>query len=179
MADHVMPHEPAVRAWLARSRFDLEDIEDVIQEAYCRLASLDAVEHISRPGAYFFSVARNLAVRRLKRARVVPIDTVAEIESYRDDERPSPEQEADDRRNQTRLRALIEELPERCRRIVKMRKLEDRTQREIAAVMCMSEGMVEKELHKGVQTILRAWAEADTRSAEQMQRIAMAKGERG
>jgi RNA polymerase sigma-70 factor (ECF subfamily) len=159
-----------------RSRLDQEDIEEVIQETYCRLTALDRVDHISRPGAYFFSVARNLMVRRLKRARVVPIDAVAEIESFRDEERPSPEEEADTRRNHARLRALIENLPERCRRILVMRKIEDRPQREIASVMQMSEGMVEKELHRGVQTILRAWAEADVSTAQRLNALGAIKG---
>ena len=41
VAREVMPHEGAVRAWLARSRVSPEDSEDMIQEAYCALAALD------------------------------------------------------------------------------------------------------------------------------------------
>ena len=77
VTEHVIPHEAAVRAWLARTRASQEDIDELIQESYSRLAALESVDHIDRPDAYFFSIARNLLVRRLRRARVVPIEAIA------------------------------------------------------------------------------------------------------
>jgi RNA polymerase sigma-70 factor (ECF subfamily) len=44
VGSHVLPHEAAVRAWLERA----QDIDDVIQEAYSRLAALDSVARIGR-----------------------------------------------------------------------------------------------------------------------------------
>jgi hypothetical protein len=41
IAEHVMPHEGDVRAWFARARVSPEDIDDLIQEAYCKLTALD------------------------------------------------------------------------------------------------------------------------------------------
>jgi DNA-directed RNA polymerase specialized sigma24 family protein len=67
-----MPHEGNVRAWPRRCRVSPEDIDDLIQESYCNLASLDAIERIDRPSAYFFSVARNLLLKRIRQASVVP-----------------------------------------------------------------------------------------------------------
>ena len=61
VTQHVIPHERAVRAWLARHASQ-EDVDDVIQESYSRCAALDSVDHIHRPDAYFFSIARNLLV---------------------------------------------------------------------------------------------------------------------
>ncbi|NWO67895.1 sigma-70 family RNA polymerase sigma factor, partial [Escherichia coli] len=67
MAETVIPYESTVRAWLVRARVSEEDIDDIVQEAYCRIAALDTVDHITRPGAYFFSIVRNLLLQRLKR----------------------------------------------------------------------------------------------------------------
>ena len=36
---HVLPHEPALRAWLRRRRLDGLEIDDVIQETYTRLVA--------------------------------------------------------------------------------------------------------------------------------------------
>ena len=73
VADCVMPHEAKVRAWLVRSRMSQEYIDDVIQEAYCRLSALDGFDAIDRPDAYFFSIARNLLAQQMRRARIVRI----------------------------------------------------------------------------------------------------------
>src|SRR3546814_14106339 len=82
--------------------------------------------------AYFFSIARNLLVRRLRRARIVPIEAIAEIDAFQDDMRPSPEREAGGRLDYRRLIALIDALPERRRRIVRMRKLDGYSHRDIS-----------------------------------------------
>lgn len=154
VADHVMPHEGRVRAWLIRARVTREDVDDLIQEAYCSLAGLTSVDHIDRPDAYFFSTARNLLARKLRRAAVVPIATIAEIESF-DDDRPSPEREVAGKRDYDRVRALINRLPDPCRKVVEMRRLEERPQREIAQILGISEGMVEWHVHNGVKTVIR------------------------
>ena len=129
VARQVMPHEADVCAWLLRWRAAPDDADELIQEAYCRLAMLDSVDHIGRPDAYFFSIVRNLYVRRLKRARVVPFETIAAIESYSADEAPSPEREAGGRLEVERVLALIARLLERCRQIVQMRRIEGLSQK--------------------------------------------------
>ena len=91
VAREVLPHEHRVRQWLNRARISGEDADDIIQEAYCRLAMLEDVDHIDNGHAYFFSIVRNLLVRRQKRLRIVPLETIAEVDAWQDD-RPSPEQ---------------------------------------------------------------------------------------
>jgi RNA polymerase sigma factor (sigma-70 family) len=163
VAETVIPYEGTVRAWLARARVVDEDIDDIVQEAYCRIAGLDTVDHITRPGAYFFSIVRNLLLQRIKRSRIVSIDMIAEIETYAIDDSPSPEREAAGRRDFARLRAIMAELPERCRRIVEMRKIEGISQKEIARRIGVTESIVENDVHQGVQAILRIWRDEDSR----------------
>src|SRR3546814_13010250 len=87
----ILPHEADVRAWLRRT-LDPNDLEDVIQESYCQIASLKDVSHIRSGRAYFFTAARSIVLMRLRRARIVSIESVTEIESLTivGDE-PSPE----------------------------------------------------------------------------------------
>src|SRR5579859_441251 len=92
VAKDVMPHEPAVRRWLARSRVPSDQIDDFIQEAYCKLSALPSVDHIQRPDAYFFQTVRSLVTEKIRQARIVSIETFTEIDSLpvlSDD--PSPE----------------------------------------------------------------------------------------
>src|SRR3546814_2314206 len=75
--------------------------------------------HIRSGRAYFFTAARSIVLMRLRRARIVSIESVTEIESLNivGDE-PSPERIAAGRRELDRVRRLIEGLPESCRRIL-------------------------------------------------------------
>lgn len=157
VAEQVMPHEPAIRAWLYRSQMPADEIDDVIQEAYCRLAALDRIDGIDRPGAYFFSIARNLLLLQMRRQRIVRIETVAEIEAMAPfDEAPSADRELDGKREVARLRAVLATLPERCRRIFEMRKIEGLPQKEIARRLGVNEGIVENDTRKGLLRVLAA-----------------------
>jgi RNA polymerase sigma-70 factor (ECF subfamily) len=162
----ILPHEADVRAWLRRT-LDPDDLEDVIQEAYCQIAGLEDVGHIGSGRAYFFVTARRIVLMRLRRARVVRIETVTEIEnlSIVGDE-PSPERIVAGRHELLRVRSLIEGLPDRCRRIFELRKIEGLSQREVARKMGVSEHIVENDVGKGLKLILKALAEGE-RNAEQ------------
>lgn len=163
VASEVMPHEPRIRAWLSRRVIAREDVDDIIQEAYCRLAGLTAVDHIDIGHAYFFSIARNLLTRRLKRLQVVSLETIAEIESYQD-EAPLPDQVAGGRIVLAWVVTFMTQLPERCRQIVHLRKIEGWSQRQIAEHLNISEKVVEKQVWLGVKAIRKAWAEEEAQS---------------
>jgi RNA polymerase sigma factor (sigma-70 family) len=154
VAQYVMPHEERVRAWLYSSKASREEVDDLIQESYCILAGLPAVDHIERPDAYFFSIARNLYLRHLKRQTVIPISTVAEIESFCDSQ-PSPEHTVANVLDLERVRALIASLPKGCRDVVIMRKIQGLSQREVAVSLGISESMVEWHVYSGIQAILK------------------------
>ncbi|HWW57044.1 MAG TPA: sigma-70 family RNA polymerase sigma factor [Sphingopyxis sp.] len=154
----VMPHERFVRVWLRRSQLSPEDIDEVIQDCYCRFAMLDEVEHIERPDAYFFTMARNLVARRMKRAKIIPIDGLSESEvAGLIDETPSPERHVAARMEMSSLRAFIALLPERRRRVVEMRKFDELSQKEIAARLGITESKVENDLFQGMLAVQRAW----------------------
>ncbi len=173
VATRVMPHEAEIRAWLARSRMTQDEIDDVIQEAYCRLYALDRFDGIDRPGAYFFSIARNLLLQQLRRQRIVRIDTVAEIEAMAPfDDSPSAERQLNAKLELARLRAVMDGLPERCRRIFEMRKVERLPQKEIAARIGVTEGIVENETRKAMTLILAALKRGDQEASDRFDRIA-------
>ena len=159
----ILPHEADVRAWLRRTGSLPADIDDVIQETYCRLAALDSVSHIASGRAYFFRTARNIAIEKIRRARIVRIDCVTEIDALNviDDE-PSPERVVAGRRELGRVQQLIEELPERCRQIFTLRRIHGLSQKEIAARLGVTENVVETQSARGLRLILRALSEATT-----------------
>jgi RNA polymerase sigma-70 factor (ECF subfamily) len=156
----ILPHEADVRAWLRRTGGLAADVDDIIQETYCRLAALEAVTHIVSGRAYFFRTARNIAIERIRRARIVRIDCVTEIDALNvvDDE-PSPERIVAGRRELLRVQRLIEGLPERCRQIFTLRRIQGLSQREVAARLGVTENVVETQSMRGLRLILRALTE--------------------
>jgi RNA polymerase sigma-70 factor (ECF subfamily) len=166
VAREIIPHEARIRAWFSRARLSPEDIDDLMQEAYCRIAMLEKIDHITSPHAYFFSVARNLLLRRLRRQQIVPFEAISEIESYRDDDLPSPEEQISSRMAYERVMALIAALPERCRRIIELRKIEGWSQKQIAEHLGITEKAVEKQVWVGVRALRDAWALCERPSDE-------------
>jgi RNA polymerase sigma factor (sigma-70 family) len=126
------------------------------------LAALSNIEHISEPRAYFFQAARSVALEQIRRARVVRIETVSEIEAL--DlalEDPSAERIVSGRRELERVRGLIAALPDRCRKIFELRKIDGVPQREIARRLGVTEHVVENEAVRGLRAILAAMTEQD------------------
>ncbi|WP_245652473.1 RNA polymerase sigma factor [Novosphingobium capsulatum] len=160
---HVLPHERALRTWL-RTAFPAIDVDDVIQESYCRLAGLSSVDHIDDPRRYFFRIARNIVLEQVRRERVVRIEAasgLAVLEQGAVDEECSPERIVAGRMALERVERLIDALPERSRRIVRMRKIDGLPQREIAASLGLSENVVENEVARGLRRVLDQLTEGE------------------
>src|SRR5690606_3973740 len=110
--------------------------------------------------AYFFTVARNIVLKQLRRERVVRIDAVAEIDALGIvDGEPSAERAVSGRQELARVQRLIDELPERCRLVFQMRKIDALSQKEVAARLGVSENVVEKEAARGLRLILQRLGE--------------------
>ncbi|WP_217983727.1 RNA polymerase sigma factor [Sphingopyxis sp. GW247-27LB] len=167
----IMPHEADVRAWLLRT-LDPDDLEDVIQETYCQIAGLKDVSHIASGRAYFFTAARSIVLMRLRRARVVSMESVSEIENtgIAMDE-PTPERVVAARRELERVQRLIEGLPDRCRRIFELRKVDGLSQREVAEQLGVTEFVIGNEVAKGMKLILQSIADGDRKTARAMARM--------
>lgn len=162
LGSHIIPHEREVRVWLRRILRNPSDINDLIQEAYCRMAGVVNMAGIQEPRAYFFRVVRNVALEQFRRARVVRIDSVAEIAALTiADEAPSPERIAAGCSELALVQTLIAGLPERCRKVVELRKIHGMPQRQIAELLGISENTVEHEVTRGLRLILRELTRRD------------------
>lgn len=155
LARHVLPHEPALRSWLAGKRLRGIDLDDIVQETYAILAALDSVEAIRNPKAYMFQTAYSVILAQIRRAQIVSITTIDDIGQLAAlDEAPSPETEVSDRQELQRLAELIAGLPRRCREVFILRKIHGLPQRDVARRLGVSEGTVEKQVQKGLKTLM-------------------------
>jgi RNA polymerase sigma-70 factor (ECF subfamily) len=160
ISDHVLPHEPLARHWLRRFRADGMEADDVVQEAYARLATLSTAAHVQSGKAYFMMTVRNLALEHLRRQKLVRIEALAEIRDMNiADDRPSIEDEISGREQLTLVKKLIDGLPDRCRAILRLRKIEGLSQREAADRLGVTENVVEKQTAIGLKAVLKQLAD--------------------
>ena len=150
----IVPHEPDVRGWLRRSSLSVVDEDDVIQEAYARLAGGVSIENVREPRAYFFTVVRNVVLEHMRRARVTPITVVADFsDSIIVDDGPDPERIAVHKDELRRVITMIQSLPEKPRRVLWMRRVEGLSQKEIAAQLGLSELTVQVHIVRGLRNL--------------------------
>lgn len=148
----VLPHEPALRAWLASKRRLGVDVDDIIQETYTALAAKESVEDIEYPRAYIFRIAHTLVVKHVRRSRIVSIQVKEDLEWG--DDGPSPEQTLIDRDVLKQVTEAISEMPGQARMAFVLRRIHGLSQREIAQRMKLSENTVEKHIGRGLRFLL-------------------------
>lgn len=150
-----------MRAWLKRWTGRDQDIDDVIQEAYCRLAAMDDVTHIGSGRAYLFQTTRNIVLEQVRRSKIVRIDNVTDLGSLNIvDEAPPMERVVSGARELQRVERLIERLPQKCRRVFVLRRIHGVSQRDIARMLGITQAAVEKQAARGLKLIVNA-LEAD------------------
>lgn len=148
---NILPHEPALKGWLSRGAPTGVDPDDIIQEAYTILAELESVDDIRHPRAYLFQVARSVITRHVRRARIVAIHAVDDLERLEHpDEAASPERHTIDRDELRQLAKAIAAMPLKTREAFVLRRVNGLPQREIAARMRISENTVETHISRGI-----------------------------
>ena len=156
VSQHAIPHERGARATLRRFGVSEADIDDVIQDAYCRLTTLKSVDHIDRPGAYFMGIVKNAWRDRLRRSQVVRLESYTENSALCvEDNANGVEAAAIAREELAQIDGVLATLPERCRTIFTLKRIEGMSQREIAERLGVSENVVENDVQKALRAIQR------------------------
>ncbi len=163
--EEVLPHEGTYLAHARRLCGNADDAADLVQDAYAKLFGLENWSGLASPKAYALTMIRNLAIQKLRRARVVSIRQIAGLDAGDlADEAPNAQRQTIDREQLRRLLKAVERLPDRCRQIVIMRRFEDKPPQEIARQLGLSLSTVEKRLARGMFLLSQAM-DADVRAA--------------
>ncbi len=151
----VLPLEQALMQYLQHNWRHKADVSDLRQEIYVRVYEA-AKKQIPQPARPFvFAIARNLLIDHFRRARIVPIDGVADLESFDiASDAPGPDRSTIARDELRRLQAALDRLPPRCREAVVLRQVEGLSRREIATRMGISEKTVKNHLNDGANLLI-------------------------
>jgi RNA polymerase sigma factor (sigma-70 family) len=150
LASKVLPHEPALRAWLQTRRAVGLEIDDVVQETYARLIAIGSVDHVRNPKTYAFQTAHSVLMTHVRRAKIASISLVADLErlGVAADE-PSPEHQIVDRDELSRVAQAIAALPPKMRAVFELRRVHGLSQRQVAERLGIAESTVEKHMVQG------------------------------
>lgn len=151
-AKEVQPHEASLRAYLRHSLPSVADVDDLTQECYARLLRERDRGTVRSHRAFLFAVARN-AVRDLLRRRAVadaiPITETDPLPVL--DDGPDVVDFVVRREELAILTEAIRALPERCRHVFLLRKIQGLSQKEIAVRLGITENTVETLVAKGAR----------------------------
>lgn len=148
VAAHILPHEGKVRSWLRRHihRLTPSDVDDLMQDAYVQLCDVEFAR-ITNAKAYLVAIVRNLLAEQARRARIVPMERLGEIEALHiPSEEPGPDRRAGALQELEQLERIVAQLPKRCRRAFELRTFHHLSLRDIADEMNVTVKAVQKHL---------------------------------
>ena len=151
----ILVHERALTQYLLRCWPQRDEQHDLRQEIYARVYEAAARGRPAAPKAILFTAARHLMTDRARRSRVVSIEPVGDFEPsnvYLIDE-VTPERWMGARQALKRLAEALDRLPDRCREVVWLRRVEELPQKDVARRLGISGKTVEKHLAKGMRLI--------------------------
>jgi len=135
------------------------DVDDIVQEAFLRIAVHDEADRPDNPRGFLFRIARNLVFDTLRRNKV----RRAFAESHAADvaagstpkDSHSAEAAVSSREDLTLILAAVEELPPQCRRVFLLQRRDGLSYAQIAKRLGISESMVQKHMSKALARLFR------------------------
>ena len=147
--DEVHAHDAKLKSYL-RGLFPTIDVDDVVQESYLR--TWIAAKPVTSAKAFLFTVARRLAIDSVRTQKKSPITDTLDLAALN---------VADQGRNAAETAAIndeialltnaIDSLPPRCREIILLRKIQNFSQRDVAAMLSITEDTVEEQVYRGIR----------------------------
>jgi len=153
-----------LRAWLHARFPSLVDLDDIVQEAYARLFRAKGEGKVGQAKPYLFSTARNAALDFFRHERVVVVERIAEIDDlYVLGHGPDTAETASHHDELALLAEAMQALPQRCREVLVLRKLQRLSQKEIARKLGISENTVARHASDGVRRCIEYFRERNVK----------------
>ena len=149
--------------WLAQKFGDIETARDIAQSAYLRVWKYAQTQQIDNLQALIFKTAANLAAnefRARRRMRLLIFDNSPSQNEFQIDEvasqPPTPESSAIAKEEIATFIVALDALPKQARQAFLLSRFEDKTYREIAAILGVSESSVEKYIIAALKALRSA-----------------------
>jgi RNA polymerase sigma-70 factor (ECF subfamily) len=152
--EEVLPLEPALMRFIRRHWRVAEDVVDIRQDVYARVLEAASRALPANAAGYVFTTAKNALINRARRASVISIDVVADIQEVAaDGDWLTPERHVAGREALRRLARGMDMLPPRCREIIRLRKVEGLSTREVANCLGIGVDAVQQQTMLGMRAL--------------------------
>lgn len=159
-----------LRRYLARMLGNPADAQDLAHDAYARVYQAMDDQHVAQPKAFLFTTARRLALNQIQRRKIAPVrESDGKVIELAPSPAPGVEQVVMARQEWARLERAIAALPEGCRTVLLLCKVEHLSHAEIGARLGIAISTVEKQ-HARALRLLRAATRDDERPDETAER---------
>lgn len=151
----VLPLERALTGYIRRNWKVPDDVLELRQDIYEKslMGARRALPSSTR--AYVYTVARHHLINTAKKAQVVQIETIADLDAlHRDVDMFEADRALTARDELRRAREGIDKLPPKCRRVVLLRKVEGLTDRETAECLGVSVETVRRQIKLGMKALI-------------------------
>ena len=152
-AEEVRPHDGQLKAWLSATFPSVRgEVEDIAQESYLRIWKRQTVKPIESVKAFLFKAARHIAIDFLRRNKSAPFDPLSSFRgSLVLDASPDAAELLTAQERFDLLAQAVAALPDRCREVILLHKIEGLSQKEVAQRLGLSERTVENHSLRGVK----------------------------
>ena len=148
----ILPLKDKLYRLALRITLDSAEVEDIVQDTMIRVWNKrDEWAQFNSIEAFCLTVARNLAIDRSQKSEAQNIELTTETQEMSDGS--TPERQLERSEQMDLVRKLINELPEKQRTIIQLRDIEEKSYKEIADVMQLTEDQVKVTLFRARQRI--------------------------
>ena len=148
----ILPLKDKLYRLALRITLDSAEAEDIVQDTMIRVWNKrDEWAQFNSIEAFCLTVARNLAIDRSQKSEAQNIELTTETQEMSDGS--TPERQLERSEQMGLVRKLINELPEKQRTIIQLRDIEEKSYKEIADVMQLTEDQVKVTLFRARQRI--------------------------
>lgn len=148
----ILPLKDKLYRLALRITLDSAEAEDIVQDTMIRVWNKrDEWAQFNSIEAFCLTVARNLAIDRSQKSEAQNIEMTTETQEMSDGS--TPERQLERSEQMDLVRKLINELPEKQRTIIQLRDIEEKSYKEIADVMQLTEDQVKVTLFRARQRI--------------------------
>lgn len=148
----ILPLKDKLYRLALRITLDSAEAEDIVQDTMIRVWNKrDEWAQFNSIEAFCLTVARNLAIDRSQKSEAQNIELTTETQEMSDGS--TPERQLERSEQMDLVQKLINELPEKQRTIIQLRDIEEKSYKEIADVMQLTEDQVKVTLFRARQRI--------------------------
>lgn len=151
----ILPLEPTLTRFIRRHCRKEADVADLRQDVYVRIYTAAREQLPSQARPFMFTTARNHLINCAKRAQIVSIEYVSDLEaSIFAIDTVTPDRTLSAQDEFRRVRAGLAQLPPRCREVVLLRKIEGLSTREVAMRLHVGIDTVEQQMVHGMRALV-------------------------